>query len=91
MTHSRNFLFAAAAAAAVMVSAQAFAQGAAPSPEAFPPYAPVTSSQPVTGRTLMQSGPLKLHEGRASAFVPFSGGYSEDTTDTSRDGLVHAN
>jgi hypothetical protein len=74
-----------------MASAQAFAQGAAPSPEAFPRTQLLRPSQPVTGRTVMQSGPLKLHEGRASAFVPFSGGYSVDTTDTSREGLVHAN
>jgi hypothetical protein len=84
---TRNFLFAAAAATALMMSAQAFAQGAAPPPEAFPPYAPDTSSQPVTGRIVMQSGLVKLHEGRNSAVVPFSGGY----TDTSRDGLIHAN
>jgi hypothetical protein len=29
----------------------------------------------------------QLHEGRASAFAPFSGG----ATDTSREGLIHAN
>ena len=31
----------------------------------------------------------RLQEGRASAFVPFSGGYS--LTDTSREGMIHAN
>jgi hypothetical protein len=31
----------------------------------------------------------QLHEGRASAYVPFSGGYSMGT-DTSREGLIHA-
>jgi hypothetical protein len=87
MTQNRNLLFAAAAAAGLMMSAPAFAQGAAPSPEAFPPYTLDTSSQPVKGRIFMQSGRLKLHEGRASAVVPFSGGY----TDTSREGQIHAN
>jgi hypothetical protein len=87
MTRNRNLLFAAAAAAALMASAQAFAQGAAPSPEAFPPYVGDTSSQPVTGRIVMQSGRVKIHEGRNNAFVPYSGGY----TDTSREGMIHAN
>jgi hypothetical protein len=31
----------------------------------------------------------QLHEGRASAFVPYSGGYSMGT-DTSREGMIHA-
>jgi hypothetical protein len=31
----------------------------------------------------------QLHEGRASAFVPFSGGYSVNT-ETSREGIIHA-
>jgi hypothetical protein len=44
LSGNRNFLFAAVAAAALTVSAQAFAQGAAPPPEAFPPYAPDASS-----------------------------------------------
>jgi len=85
---TRNFLFAAAAAAATIMSAQAFAQDAGPHPEAFPPYTIDWSSRPVTGRIVMQSGRVKLHEGRNSAFVvPFSGGY----TDTSREGLINAN
>jgi hypothetical protein len=88
MTRNRNLLFAATAAAALLMSASAFAQGAAPSPEAFPPYASGTSYQPVTGRILMQSGRVRLHEGRSSAVVPYSnGGY----TDTSREGQIHAN
>jgi hypothetical protein len=85
---TRNLLLAAAAAAALMVSAEAFAQGAAPSPEAFPPYAVDTSSQPVTGRIVMQSGRVKLHEGRNSTFVPQSGFYG--SADTSREGQVRA-
>lgn len=32
----------------------------------------------------------QLHEGRAGAFVPFSGGYSVNT-ETSREGIIHAN
>ena len=44
LSGNQNFLFAAVAAAALTVSAQAFAQGAAPPPEAFPPYAPDASS-----------------------------------------------
>jgi hypothetical protein len=32
----------------------------------------------------------QLHEGRVSAYVPFSGGYSMGT-DTSREGQIHAN
>jgi hypothetical protein len=88
MTRNRNFLFGATAAAALIVSASAFAQGAAPSPEAFPPYASGTSYQPVTGRILMQSGRVRLHEGRSSAVARYSdGGY----TDTSREWQIHAN
>jgi hypothetical protein len=30
----------------------------------------------------------QLHEGRASAYVPFAGGYSTGT-DTRREGLIH--
>jgi hypothetical protein len=89
MTHNRALLFAAAAAAALMASAQAFAQGAAPSPEAFPPYVGDTSSQPVTGRIVMQTGRVTIHEGRNSAFVPYSGDYG--FTDTSREGMIHSN
>jgi hypothetical protein len=44
LSGNRNFLFAAVAGAALMISAPAFAQGAAPPPEAFPPYAPDWSS-----------------------------------------------
>jgi hypothetical protein len=89
MTRNRNLLFAATAAAALMMSATAFAQGAAPSPEAFPPYAPSTSYQPVKGRIVMQSGRVRLHEGRFSAEVPYSGDYGY--TDTSREWQIHAN
>jgi hypothetical protein len=89
MTHIRTVLFAAAAATAFMASAQAFAQGAAPSPEAFPPYVGDTSFQPATGRIVMQSGHVKIHEGRNSAFVPYQGDYGY--TDTSREGQIHAN
>jgi hypothetical protein len=34
----------------------------------------------------------QLHEGRASAFVPYSGGYSVDTdySTTNREGQIHA-
>jgi hypothetical protein len=64
MTHNRSILFAVAVAAALMASAQAFARGAAPSPEAFSQY---------------------VIEGRNSAFLPY--GY----TDTTREGMVHAN
>lgn len=32
----------------------------------------------------------RLHEGRASTFVPFSGGLSQGA-DTSRESLIHAN
>lgn len=89
MTRNRNFLFAAAAAAALMMSASAFAQGAVPSPEAFPPQASDMSFQPVKDRIVMQSGRVKIHEGRSSAVVLFSGGYGY--TDTSREGQIHAN
>ena len=82
MTRYRSLLFAAAAAAA-LVSAQAFAQGAAPSPEAFPPYVADTSSHPVTGQILIQSG--RIHEGRSSAYVPSIG-----TTNTDREGQVQS-
>jgi hypothetical protein len=34
-----------------------------------------------------QGAALKLHEGRSSAYVPYSVG----TTDTSREGQIHAN
>jgi hypothetical protein len=89
MTRNRTILFAAVAAAALLASAQSFAQGAAPSPEAFPPYVGGTSFQPLTGRIVMQSGRVKIHEGRNSAFVPYSGDYGY--TDTSREGQIHAN
>lgn len=69
MTHNRTILFAVAVAAALTASAQAFARGAAPSPEAFSQYV--------------------IHEGRNSAFVPYSGDYGY--TDTSREGQIHAN
>jgi hypothetical protein len=53
LSGNRNFLFAAVAAAA-LTSAQAFAQGAAPPPEAFPPYTPdwtwgYRPQKPITG------------------------------------------
>jgi hypothetical protein len=88
---TRNFLFAAAAAAALTMSAQAFAQGAAPSPEAFPPYAADTSSgywpqNQWHGIYDRVGARVKLHEGRASAFVPSVG-----TTNTSREGQIQAN
>jgi hypothetical protein len=59
MTHNRSLLFAVTAAASLMISVPAFAQGAA----------------------------LKLHEGRSSAYVPYSVGI----TDTTREGQIHAN
>jgi ABC-type sugar transport system substrate-binding protein len=80
MTRNRNLLFVATAAAALMMSASAFAQS-------FAPYG--TSYQPVKDRTAMQSGRVKLYEGRSSAVVPSSEGYGY--TDTSREWQIHAN
>lgn len=68
---TKKLLLSAAATAALMISVPAFAQGAGPTPEAFPPYDSYTSSPPVAGRIVMQSGRtkrIKLYEGRTAAY-----------------------